>query len=113
MTDATVLDASAIGQMILEMRVDDVDGGLYGPSDGFIDGHLYCSLLGELAEALGVRIHGRNKVIEVTDEPGGGHRVITERGTFSCDVIVNAAGAWGAHVAGLLGTGDAAGPAAP
>jgi len=102
--DATVLDRAEIGRMIPEMRVDDVDGGLYGPSDGFIDGHLYCGLLAELAEALGVKVLGRNAVREVADEPGGGHRVITARGEFPCDVVVNAAGAWGAHVAGLLGT---------
>lgn len=102
--DATVLDRAAIGRLIPEMRVDDVDGGLYGPSDGFIDGHLYCGLLAELAEGLGVKVLGRNRVREVAGEPGGGHRVITDRGTFSCDVVVNAAGAWGAQVAGLLGT---------
>ena len=40
------------------MRIDDVDGGLLGPSDGFIDGHLYCSLLSELAANLGARVLG-------------------------------------------------------
>jgi sarcosine oxidase subunit beta len=47
--DASVLDSEQVGRLVPDMRVDDVQAGLFGPSDGFIDGHLYCGLLAELA----------------------------------------------------------------
>ncbi|MBB4662006.1 NAD(P)/FAD-dependent oxidoreductase [Conexibacter arvalis] len=101
--DARVLDAAGVGRLVPEMRVDDVDGGLFGPGDGFIDGHLYCALLGELLEAQGVRLLARHKVEEIESPPGGGHLVRTSRGEFRCDYVVNAAGAWGDHVARAAG----------
>src|SRR5690606_4264227 len=39
--DATVLDRDEVQKLVPQMRCDDVVAGLWGPSDGFIDGHLY------------------------------------------------------------------------
>src|SRR5690349_15608467 len=50
--DATVLTPDQIKRLVPDMRCDDFLGGLFGPSDGYIDGHLYCSIL---AEGLDVR----------------------------------------------------------
>jgi sarcosine oxidase, subunit beta len=101
--DARVLDRGGVARTVPDMRTDDVLGALWGPSDGFIDGHLYCALLAELAEALGVTILGRSKVVDAEDLTGGGHVVRTERGEHPCDVVVNAAGAWASEVADRLG----------
>jgi sarcosine oxidase, subunit beta len=100
--DARVLDPAEIAELVPDMRTDDVAGGLYGPSDGFIDGHLYCGLLQDLATELGVKVLGRNRVSAVRAD-GDGHVVVTARGEHRCDVVVNAAGAWGGRVGELLG----------
>lgn len=101
--DARVVDADEIATLARDMRVDDIHAGLWGPSDGFIDGHLYCNLLAELATSLGVEVLVRHRVVETRRTPEGGHVVRTERGEFECDYVVNAAGAWGEQVAELLG----------
>lgn len=101
--DAAVLDRAGVAATVPDMRSDDVLGGLWGPSDGFIDGHLYCALLVEMAASLGVRVLGRHRVNEVRDAPGGGHVVRTSKDEFPCDVVVNAAGAWAGRVGELLG----------
>src|SRR5689334_2742141 len=38
--DAVVLEPERIKQLVPDMRCDDFLGGLFGPSDGYIDGHL-------------------------------------------------------------------------
>ena len=51
--DAVVLDPAEISKRFPDVRSDDISAGLHGPSDGFVDGHLYCELLSELAAGEG------------------------------------------------------------
>ena len=51
--DARVLDRTGVARLVPDLAVEDVAGALFGPSDGFLDGHLYCEKLAELAGALG------------------------------------------------------------
>ena len=102
--DATVLGPDEIKKLIPQMFTDDVLGGLWGPSDGYIDGHLYCNLLAELLPERGVDVKVRQKV---TGRSSRGDRQVveTEAGLeVECDFVVNAAGAWGSRIAELLGT---------
>jgi sarcosine oxidase subunit beta len=113
--DACVLDREGVARLVPDMAVGDVAGGLYGPSDGFLDGHLYCGLLAQLAQARGVRVLSGQELLgahRVTGgrEPPGGHaglggrwRLRTGVGEFACDYVVDAAGPWAARVATLLG----------
>jgi sarcosine oxidase, subunit beta len=95
--DARVLDRGGVATLIPEMRTEDVRAGLLGPSDGFLDGHLYCGLLADLARAAGVRLRAG------VEQHGGGLRLSTSAGELECDAVVNAAGAWAGRVARLLG----------
>lgn len=101
--DVRLLSPEQVGELVPDMVVDDVLAGLFGPSDGFLDGHLYCNLLAELATESGVKILSRHRLTEVNTEDSGRHTLLTSRGSLECDVLVNAAGAWASHVAGLLG----------
>lgn len=101
--DAVVLDRAEIEAKVPDMRCEDVAGGLFGPSDGFIDGHLYCNLLAELVMAAGVEVKVRQRVSGITSE-GERRTVHTEAGLeVPCDYVVLAAGAWGAKLAAGLG----------
>jgi sarcosine oxidase subunit beta len=102
--DAKLLDQAEIGKLVPDMRVDDILCGLFGPSDGFIDGHLYCGLLGELVTSQGVKVLGRHRLLEADQHSSGRHSLRTDRGDFECDYVVNAAGPWAAEVAEVLGT---------
>ena len=101
--DARLLDRRAIARLVPDLAVDDLAGALFGPSDGFLDGHLYCGLLAELAGAAGVRILGGQPLLEASVDGDEGWRLRTIGGTRYCDYVVNAAGPWASQVAGLLG----------
>jgi sarcosine oxidase, subunit beta len=101
--DACLLDRGALARQVPDLAVDDLDGALFGPSDGFLDGHLYCGLLAELAVAEGVRICGGQPLLEASVDANGGWRLRTSDRTRPCDYVVNAAGPWAAQVAALLG----------
>jgi sarcosine oxidase subunit beta len=91
--DAVVLSPDQMRALVPDMRCDDYLGGLFGPSDGYIDGHLYCSLLADgLTVIPGARMTGYDD-----------GRVETTKGAFECDVVVNAAGGWAGRVGELLG----------
>lgn len=105
-TDARVLEVDEIAARMPHMRVDDVDCGLFGPSDGFLDGHLYCSRMAEFAMELGVDVRVRDGLGAMAAGEPGRHELVTTRGeTIVCDFIVNAAGAWADRVGALLGEG--------
>ncbi len=100
--DARVLDREEVSRLVPDMAVEDVAGGLYGPRDGFLDGHLYCTLLAELAGDLGVRVLGGCELLDAQPGTSGGWRLRTGRGELVCDCVVNAAGPWAGRVAALL-----------
>jgi sarcosine oxidase subunit beta len=101
--DAALLGPADVARLVPDMRTDDVHCGLFGPSDGFIDGHLYCSLLAELAAERGVRVLGSHKLVGAEVGSAGRHVLRTDRDQFTCDFAVNAAGPWGDAVAKILG----------
>ena len=101
--DATVLDRAAIEKLIPDMNCEDVAAGLFGPRDGFIDGHLYSNLLADLLMAAGVDLKVRQRVVGI-DSDGERRVVRTEAGlAVPCDYCVLAAGAWGAKLGAELG----------
>ncbi len=102
--DASVLDREQVARLVPDMRVEDVQAGLFGRSDGFTDGHLYCGLLAELARDAGVGLLVGAELLGSEGRGGGGGlRLSTSTGELECDVAVDAAGAWAGRVAELLG----------
>jgi sarcosine oxidase subunit beta len=102
-SDATALDREQIARLVPDLRTDDVLAGLFGPSDGFIDGHLYCTLLAELAAQAGVSLLAGHELLGAEPRPGGGVRLSVTGGKLDCDLVVDAAGPWAGRVAELLG----------
>jgi sarcosine oxidase subunit beta len=100
--DARVLTREGLAEVVPDMDCTDLVGGLYGPNDGYVDGHLLASTYAEIADSLGVELRQRTTVegFEVRDGMG---RLRTSAGEIDCDVVVNAAGAWAGRVGELLG----------
>ncbi|HYN85266.1 MAG TPA: FAD-binding oxidoreductase [Pyrinomonadaceae bacterium] len=92
-----------IGEMIPQMRLDDVLGGTFCPTDGLIEPTAVMRGLTEAAVRGGARLRTDARVTGVETESGRVVAVETSRGRVSTRVVVNAAGAWAAEVASLAG----------
>jgi len=84
-------------------RVDDLLGATYCAWDGHCDPHGIA--MGSLARAraLGARLVCDAPVTAVQTEAGRVTSVDTPRGSFGCDVLVNACGAWAGRLGALAG----------
>jgi sarcosine oxidase, subunit beta len=102
-TDAVVLDRDGIRRVAPDLRVDDLTGALFGPSDGHIDPVRLCELFVQLGKEKGGRfLHGRPVTgIRVRDGRVAGVTCGDEE--IACDAVVNAAGAWARRIGRLVG----------
>jgi sarcosine oxidase subunit beta len=102
--EASVLGPDEIRDLVPDINTADLTAGLWGPNDGYIDGHLYATMLAERAQERGVTIQVKTEVLELGTGGRRRHRLSTSRGPLEFDVLVNAAGAWGQEVGARLGT---------
>jgi sarcosine oxidase subunit beta len=100
--DAEVLTPAEIARRWPQLVVDDLVGGLFGPSDGYIDGYEYCTLAARLVRERGGRVAANSGVVGAETSSSGWH-LRTSGGTVEADVVVNAAGPWAGAVGQLLG----------
>ncbi|MEO8433999.1 MAG: FAD-dependent oxidoreductase [Pyrinomonadaceae bacterium] len=111
-----------IAQFVPQLRVDDIIGGTFCPTDGFVDPHSVMMGFMLKARERGVRLWLDTQVTGIEVEPGSigsaGVRlavpdqaqfersiagVMTTRGIVSTRIVVNAAGPWAAQVAQMAG----------
>jgi len=111
-----------IVKMVPQLRVDDVLGGTFCPTDGFVDPHSV--MMGFMlnaretgvrlwleTEVTGIEVDGRTSAASKHNDgrsdaalvPRSITGVQTSRGFVSARVVVNAAGAWAARVAEMAG----------
>src|ERR1043166_3125116 len=100
---ARLISADEIRAMLPQLRADDVLGGSFCSTDGFVDP--YSVMNGFMASAVehGATLWKKTEVSGITRDPSGAFSVATTRGPVSTRVVVNAAGAWAAQIANFLG----------
>jgi len=100
---ARLISAEEIRAMLPQLRADDVLGGSFCSTDGFVDP--YSVMNGFMASAVehGATLWKKTEVGGITRGPSGIFSVATTRGEVSTRVVVNAAGAWAAQIAKFLG----------
>jgi sarcosine oxidase subunit beta len=103
LTTARLLSADEIRAMLPQLRADDILGGSFCSTDGFVDP--YSVMNGFVASAIerGATLWKRTEVTGISQEQKGLFHVETMRGPISTRTVVNAAGAWSAQIAKFLG----------
>jgi sarcosine oxidase subunit beta len=100
---ARLISAKEIRTMLPQLRANDVLGGSFCSTDGFVDP--YSVMNGFMASAIehGATLWKKTEVTGITTDQQGAFRVETTRGPVSTRTVVNAAGAWSAQIAKFLG----------
>ena len=101
--NAEMVSRDDIVKMVPQLFADDIIGGAYCPTDGFVDPHGVLTGFAKRAKERGVRIWLNTEVTDVNIENGAVTSVKTTGGEVSTRNIVNAAGPWAAGVAKMAG----------
>ena len=85
------------------MNPEGILGAAYTPNDGVIDPTGLTNALANGAKQRGARIFTDTSVEKINLKNGCIHDVVTEKGTIETEIVVNAAGQWGAEVGKMVG----------
>jgi sarcosine oxidase subunit beta len=101
--EARMVTRDEIVEMVPQLRADDVLGGSFCPTDGFVDP--YSVMVGFTTRACeqGAVLWRSTEVTAIQHNGAGINGVETARGPVGTRTVVNAAGAWAAEVAALAG----------
>ena len=103
------LDVSIIGpgealEIMPWMSGQNLYSAVYIPQDGHLDPHGATHAVAKAARDLGAEIYTHTRVTGINLSPVDGITgVRTDKGDIRCDIVVNAAGLWGAQVAAMVG----------
>lgn len=85
------------------LNTDPLRSVLYEPLKGHVDPASATQAFAKAARNMGAKVHRFTEVMETNQRLEGGWDVVTNRGTITCDVVVNAAGLWAREVAAMAG----------
>jgi sarcosine oxidase, subunit beta len=101
--NAEMVSHEDIVKMVPQMIADDIIGGAYCPTDGFVDPYSVMTGFAKRAYELGARIWLNTSVTGLIVENGAVTGVRTTNGEVSTRNVINAAGPWAAGVAQMAG----------
>src|SRR5437016_10818771 len=97
LTTARLLSADEIRTMLPQLRSDDILGGSFCSTDGFVDPYSVMNGFMARASENGATLWKNTEVTGISIGAHGVSGVNTTRGPVSTRRVVNAAGAWAAH----------------
>ena len=103
LTTASLIDAREIVDRLPQLRHDDILGGSFCATDGFVDPYSVMTGFTACATEQGATLWKNTEVTGITRDHQGIGGVETTRGTVSTRRVVNAAGAWAAQIARFAG----------
>lgn len=101
--DVRLVSGNEIRDMFPQLRGDDIVGGSFCSSDGFVDPYSVMVGLMTWAADHGARLWKHTEVTCIDRDAQGIFTVQTGRGAVSTRKVVNAAGAWSKSVAAMVG----------
>jgi sarcosine oxidase, subunit beta len=100
--DVRLVEADEIRATFPLLRSDDIVGGSFCSTDGFVDPYSAMSGLMTWATDHGATI-SKNACVTAIAPRNGGFEIATTRGDVSANKVVNCAGAWAAGIASMVG----------
>ncbi len=85
------------------MSLDGVKGGVYLPTDGYMDPTGLTNALAAAAKSRGAKFLTDTRVTVINVKNNQVVEVVTDKGTIKTEVVVNAAGLWGDDIARMVG----------
>lgn len=103
LTTASLVSRAEIVAMVPQLRSEDIIGGSFCSTDGFVDP--YSVMTGFTLRALdqGAELIRNSQVTGITLDEKGVASVETSYGSIATRTVVNAAGAWSAQIAKMAG----------
>ena len=101
--EVRLIDTQEICERVPQLRTDDIIGGSFCSTDGFVDPYSVMTGYSLKAMERGVRIWREAEVTGVLTAGGAVAGVETTKGSISTRKLVNACGAWSAAVARMAG----------
>lgn len=98
-----IISTEDIRQVVPYVRLDDIVGAAYCPTDGYAAPYEVTMGYAAAARRLGVRIHEQRAVTGILREGGRVAGVETSQGPIHAPIVVNAAGAEGGLVGAMAG----------
>jgi sarcosine oxidase subunit beta len=101
--DVRLVNTEEIRNWFPQLRADDIVGGSFCPTDGFVDP--YSAMIGFMSWAgdHGATLWKNASVTAIHCDDRGVASLDTSKGTVATRIVVNAAGAWAAGVAHMVG----------
>jgi sarcosine oxidase subunit beta len=103
LTNVEFMSREDIVRTVPQLRDDDIVGGTFCPTDGFVDPHSVMMGFMLRARERGARLWLDTAVTGIEVEHDRVKGVVTSRGRVATGTVVNAAGAWAAGVARMAG----------
>ncbi len=98
-----LLTREQVAERFPQMRTDDIDVGLWGPEDGFIDPYAAVTGFRRKAESLGVT-YVKDRVVGLTTGSNKVTGVTLDSGEhLEAEAVVNVAGAWAPEICAMAG----------
>ncbi len=101
--DMEVIGRDEIAQYHPFLNTDNVLAGAYTPNDGHLDPSGTVQAMARAARNGGAEIYRKCRVTDINQLPSGEWEVTTEKGTITCEHVVNAAGCYGPQIGAMVG----------
>ncbi|MBV6450293.1 MAG: 4-methylaminobutanoate oxidase (formaldehyde-forming) [Anaerolineales bacterium] len=101
--NTSVISADEVRRLFPDLQTGHFDFGAYEPDSGYADATLTTNSFLEAAKRNNATLIQNCEVTAIRTASGKIIGVDTTQGSFDAPIVVNAAGAWAKHVAGLAG----------
>ncbi|MBC7361337.1 MAG: FAD-binding oxidoreductase [Candidatus Aminicenantes bacterium] len=97
------LEAEELRKLIPDLNPAGLRGGTFSPEDGHASPLLAIEAFYRQAKKAGAQFKFQEKVTGLTIEGGKIKGLVTDKGSYGAEVVINAAGAWAAEIARMAG----------